>query len=145
MDPLSTLSIFLFFFPSPWCRFSHAHCHTTPSSGSFPPSTLHAQVAARKTSSPASGRRTSVVVNALSVKDLKPTGNRVLVLPDEAETKTAGGILLSAAEANTGPGSSLCGKEGGASGARRKKRENTRGREYIYVYIYICICDGFCR
>ena len=47
---------------------------------------------------------------ALNVKDLKPTGTRVLVIADEPETTTSGGILLSSAETNTGPGSSITGK-----------------------------------
>jgi chaperonin GroES len=46
----------------------------------------------------------------MEVKDLKPTGTRVLVIADEAETTTAGGILLSSAETAKGPGSSMTGK-----------------------------------
>ena len=46
----------------------------------------------------------------MNVKDVKPTGNRVLVIADKAETKTSGGILLSSAEAQNGPGSSMTGK-----------------------------------
>ena len=38
----------------------------------------------------------------MEVKDLKPTGTRVLVIADEAETTTAGGILLSSAETAKG-------------------------------------------
>jgi len=66
-------------------------------------------VAARKTSV-TRGRRSVATNAALNVKDLKPTGARVLVIADEPETKTAGGILLSSAETNTGPGSSMTGK-----------------------------------
>ena len=68
------------------------------------------KVAARKTSVHARGRRSVAVNAALNVKDLKPTGTRVLVIADEAETTTSGGILLSSAETNTGPGSSITGK-----------------------------------
>lgn len=70
----------------------------------------YAQVAARKTSAQTRGRRSVAVNAALNVKDLKPTGTRVLVIADEAETTTSGGILLSSAETNTGPGSSITGK-----------------------------------
>jgi hypothetical protein len=84
--------------------FPHSLAHTTL----LPPST-RIQVAARK-SAPTRSRRTTVVVNAgMTVKSLKPTGNRVLVLPDEKETKSAGGILLSTSDTSSGPGSSICG------------------------------------
>ena len=46
----------------------------------------------------------------MNVKDIKPTATRVLVIADEAETTPSGGILLSSAEANSGPGSSMTGK-----------------------------------
>ena len=69
-----------------------------------------AQFGARKTA-PARAR-SAVVVRAaqMNVKDLKPTGNRVLVIADPAETTTAGGILLASAETAKGPGSSVTGK-----------------------------------
>ena len=62
-----------------------------------------AQFGARKTA-PARAR-SAVVVRAaqMNVKDLKPTGNRVLVIADPAETTTAGGILLASAETAKGP------------------------------------------
>lgn len=79
------------------------------------------------------GRRTSVVVRAgLTVKDLKPTGNRVLVLPDAPETKTAGGILLSTSETNSGPGSSICGMEGKGSAGDNPLRLEIRSEASIY-------------
>jgi chaperonin GroES len=69
-----------------------------------------AQFGARKTA-PARARGAVVVRAAkMSVKDLKPTGNRVLVIADPAETTTAGGILLASAETAKGPGSSVTGK-----------------------------------
>lgn len=74
------------------------------------PSVCFFQVAPRAPA--ASTRRTAVVVNAgLKPGDLKPQGNRVLVIPDAAETKTKGGILLTTGTAGaSGPGSSLVGK-----------------------------------
>lgn len=69
------------------------------------------QFAARKqTVATRAGRRVVAVNAGLNVKDLKPTSTRVLVIADEAETTTSGGILLSGSEKNTGPGSSITGK-----------------------------------
>ena len=54
--------------------------------------------------------RKSVVVSAgLTPEKLKATGKRLLVIPDQEEATTAGGILLMSSSANTGPGSSICG------------------------------------
>ena len=67
---------------------------------------------ARKT---VSTRRASVVARAaLKPSDLKPTGNRILVIADKVETTSAGGILLTASTENSGPGSSVTGKIVGA-------------------------------
>jgi len=58
-----------------------------------------------------STRRASVVARAaLKPSDLKPTGNRLLVIADKAETKSAGGILLTSSNESSGPGSSVTGK-----------------------------------
>ncbi|ACO61999.1 hypothetical protein MICPUN_57413 [Micromonas commoda] len=58
-----------------------------------------------------STRRASVVARAaLKPSDLKPTGNRLLVIADKAETKSAGGILLTSSTEASGPGSSVTGK-----------------------------------
>ena len=54
--------------------------------------------------------RKSVVVSAgLTPEKLKATGKRLLVIPDQEEATTAGGILLMSSSANAGPGSSICG------------------------------------
>ena len=68
------------------------------------------QLAARKPPATFKGRRCVAANAGLNVKDIKPTATRVLVIADEAETTTSGGILLSSAEANSGPGSSMTGK-----------------------------------
>ena len=58
-----------------------------------------------------STRRASVVARAaLKPSDLKPTGNRLLVIADKAETTSAGGILLTSTNEASGPGSSVTGK-----------------------------------
>ena len=62
-----------------------------------------------------STRRAAVVARAgLKPSDLKPTGNRILVIADKVETTSAGGILLTASTENSGPGSSVTGKIVGA-------------------------------
>ena len=67
-------------------------------------------VVSRKSAIAGSSRKAVVVSAGMTVEGVKPTGNRVLVIPDEAETVSAGGILLMSGAANTGPGSSVCGK-----------------------------------
>mmetsp|Transcript_3529 Transcript_3529/g.12011 ORF Transcript_3529/g.12011 Transcript_3529/m.12011 type:complete len:138 (-) Transcript_3529:147-560(-) len=69
-----------------------------------------AGLSARK-SAAATARNARVVrvSAALSAKTLKPTGNRVLVIADAPETKTAGGILLTTGAGPGGPGSSVTG------------------------------------
>jgi len=58
-------------------------------------------------------RRKSTVVHVsasgLSPSKLKATGKRLLVIPDQEEAQTAGGILLMSSSASAGPGSSICG------------------------------------
>jgi len=68
-------------------------------------------VSASRVSAAAPARRASVVVSAkLSSDSVQCTGNRVLVIADVAESKSAGGILLPSAAASNGPGSSITGK-----------------------------------
>ena len=59
-------------------------------------------------------RKSNVVVHVsansgLSPSKLKATGKRLLVIPDQEEAQTAGGILLMSSSASAGPGSSICG------------------------------------
>ena len=51
----------------------------------------------------------SVSASGLSPSKLKATGKRLLVIPDQEEAQTAGGILLMSSSASAGPGSSICG------------------------------------
>jgi chaperonin GroES len=50
-----------------------------------------------------------VSASGLSPSKLKATGKRLLVIPDQEEAQTAGGILLMSSSASAGPGSSICG------------------------------------